>query len=94
MVQHPRAQHPGVLPLPPVQQKPGGRPPQAEVLLVSHRGMMVPLQAETGGWGEVAKSVRDLGCCSLQGAFEMQVGVEGGRVCPKVWVGIEGRGFG
>lgn len=93
MGQHPRAQHPGVLLLPLIQQKPGGRRPQEEVLLLCHRRMMVPLQAETGGWGEVAKSVRDLGCCSLQGAFEMWVGVEGGRVCPKVRVRIEGRGF-
>lgn len=94
MVQHPRVQHPGMLLLPPIQQKPGGRRPQVEVLLVSHRGMMAPLQAETGRRGEVPKSVRDLGCCSLQGAFEMWAGVEDGRVGPKMWDGIEGSSLG
>lgn len=29
------------------------------------------------------KCVRDLGCCSLQDAFEMQAGVDDGRVYPK-----------
>lgn len=43
---------------------------QVEVLLVSHRGMMIPLQ--TDGWEEVPKSIRDLGCCSLQ---EMKCGL-------------------
>lgn len=55
---------------------------------------MVPLQAETDGWGEMPKSVKDLGCCSLQDAFEIRVGVEDGRVCPKMWIGVGGRGLG
>lgn len=62
---------------------------------------MVPLQAETRGWGEMAKSVRDLSCCCLKGAFEMQVEVEDGRVGwdrrERLWVtgkqrGTEGSG--
>lgn len=43
---------------------------QVEVLLLPFRGMMIPLQAD--GWGEVPKSIRDLGCCSLQ---EMKCGL-------------------
>lgn len=63
-------------------------------MLVSHRGMVVSLRAETGERREVPKSVRDLGCCSLQGASEMQVGQGDGRVCPKSRVGgAEGEGL-
>lgn len=61
---------------------------------MSHRDMVVPLQAETGKQREVPKSVHDPGCCSLQGASEMQVGQGDGRVCPKARVGgVEGEGL-
>lgn len=65
-----------------VSAKPRRETSQVEVLLVSHREIMVPLQAD--GWEEVPKSVRDLGWCSLQDVFEVWVGVEDGKVCPKM----------
>lgn len=56
---------------------------QVEMLLVSYSRRVVPLRTETGERGQVPKSVREPGCCSLQGASEMQEGQGDGTACPK-----------